>query len=86
VAVTALERLWTVDVCRSCGASIIWAITDTGLRMPVDARSHEDGKLRLVYHRGDETPRVTYDTATSPHPKHRPHLATCPDADGWRKR
>jgi hypothetical protein len=77
--------LLPVEQCRSCGSSIIWAVTDSGKRMPVDARSHADGKLRLRVD-SDGTVHVFYDTTTSPYPKFRAHFATCPDADGWRRR
>jgi hypothetical protein len=71
--------------CRSCQAPIIWAVTAEGRKMPVDAAPHQDGRLVLSWKEDGWQVRV------APHggsltQRHRPHFATCPDADSWRKR
>jgi hypothetical protein len=33
--------------CRGCGGSIVWALTDGGRRMPVDAQAVAGGELEL---------------------------------------
>lgn len=38
---------WSIDNCSSCGAEIVWAMTERGKRMPVDAHACEDGNLIL---------------------------------------
>lgn len=70
--------------CRSCGARLIWAVTASGRTMPVDYEPHEEGNLRLKIANG-----LTYVEVVAQHARgqlHRPHFATCPDADSWRKR
>lgn len=61
--------------CRSCGAEILWAVTTSGKRMPVDATPEPYGNVQLetvdgvlrasVVGHGDGT--------------HVAHFATCPD-------
>ena len=69
--------------CRSCDAEIVWAITSAGRRMPVDAAVDDGGNLVLVPD-GDD-PLVLVVGADDTRPRHRPHFATCPDADDWRR-
>lgn len=72
--------------CRSCGAAIVWTLTEAGRRMPVDVEPSDDGTLRLeefqdgsgvIYAfvvRGNASPRELY----------RSHFATCPNAASHR--
>jgi hypothetical protein len=69
--------------CRSCGALIIWARTDKGRAMPVDAQMELNGNLAL-YKEGNVT-RVKVVDSGYVGLRHRPHFATCPHADEWRK-
>lgn len=74
--------------CRSCHAEIVWAMTEAGRRIPIDAEPQTDGTIRLVDRSyegrmerfaqiaGKSTTEVRYVT----------HYATCPDAADWRKR
>ena len=67
--------------CRSCGAEVVWAVMDSGKRMPFDAlRDPENG----THHLERENGRVV-----AARPKHGgdhvSHFATCPDAKKWRK-
>jgi len=69
--------------CQSCGAPIVWAVTDSGKRMPVDPRVVDGGKLKLYVAAG--VVRVRH-VAAPDGALHRPHFATCPDAESWRRR
>jgi hypothetical protein len=76
-----------IDHCRSCGAPVIWTITDKGKRMPVDAEPNPDGLIEL-----DELPtgvvRSSYAQLTQPRliapERYTSHFANCPQAEGWR--
>jgi hypothetical protein len=74
------------DRCSSCKAEVVWGITVTGHRMPVNAEPDPAGRWRLF---GD-TPRIVYvpverrvELAGQLHVS---HFATCPFADQHRKR
>lgn len=67
--------------CRSCGAPIIWALTDSGRRMPVDENTDGRGNLMLV--RRETT--VYVKVVPIGRGNHRPHFATCPQATEWRR-
>jgi hypothetical protein len=73
------------DVCRSCGAPIVWARTDSGKRMPVDADPSEDGTL-VLEQAGAVLRAHVVGTVPGEGSRHRAHFATCPDAESWRKR
>ena len=67
--------------CRSCGAPIIWALTDNDRQMPVDEQPDPRGNLMLV-RRGT----AVYVKVVQPgEGNHRPHFATCTEADEWRR-
>lgn len=69
--------------CRSCGALVVWAVTATGRRMPVDAMPTPGGNIIL---RGGPTPLATVACKDAvPGPAHTSHFATCPQAVSWRK-
>jgi hypothetical protein len=73
------------ELCRSCKAPVIWAITESGKWMPLDAQSSLSGEWRLF---GD-TPRAVHV------PQERreelagqlyvAHWATCPNAEDYRR-
>lgn len=71
--------------CRSCGAPVVWGVTEKGRRMPLDAEpvawgnielDEESGRLRVLA--GDE-PRLSGKRYIS-------HFATCPEAKAHRRR
>jgi len=62
--------------CKSCGARIIWAITRSGKRMPLDEMCT---RVWIVEGRDGEI-------HTRPIDGHKPHFATCPNADQHRKK
>lgn len=77
--------------CRSCGASIIWAHTLTGKRMPVDAEPHQEGNLTVLDI--DTEPKamvVPGDIAAMNRangaPLWRSHFVTCPQATQHRRK
>jgi hypothetical protein len=74
------------EKCKSCGALIIWATTQSGKLMPLNAEPDPKGNLAIsrwatvvaVHQRTDLT-------ETQGMPTHTSHFATCPNAAGHRK-
>lgn len=65
--------------CKSCGAPILWRVTEGGKSIPLDVEPSDDGNL------------VLFGTGAHPLPKlwtgdrYKSHFATCPNADQHRK-
>lgn len=84
---TALQHL----LCGSCGAPIVWTITDAGERMPCDAHPVAGGNVRIIA-APDGSParsKVVGNTIDLFDPdddgtRYVSHFATCPQADEWR--
>lgn len=77
-----------MSVCRSCGAQIIWAVTTSGRRMPVDAAPVPNGNVALCPHPSPghaPTAHIVSPQAEA-HQDDRftSHFATCPHADEHR--
>jgi hypothetical protein len=70
------------DRCRSCDAPIVWALTEKGARMPLDAEPTPAGSLVLV----DGIARRPQIGEDVPYLQYVSHFATCPNADRHRKR
>ena len=71
--------------CRSCTRSIVWATTENGNVMPVDASPDPEGNV--VLSRRHDLVRVTVldqDALFDDGVRRTSHFATCPDADKWR--
>lgn len=74
------------STCRVCPASIIWAVTENGKAMPIDAEPKTDGNVRLTERPG----KAPLAEVLGPLERelagavflHWPHHATCP---GWAK-
>jgi hypothetical protein len=71
--------------CRSCGDEVFWIESETGKKMPVDAKPEkriilmqQGGVPVLSVPDGNPIGKVV-DVYTS-------HFATCPDATKWRKK
>lgn len=64
--------------CRSCGAEIIWAVTENGRKMPVDAQPTTSGNLILE---PGNPPLARYVAPWAG--QHVSHFATCPGARKW---
>ena len=74
--------------CGSCGEAIVWAITDSGRHMPLDAVPVDTGNVAV--HRdksGELRARVLKhgDTVADWETRGNSHYATCPHADQHRK-
>lgn len=76
--------------CRSCGASIVWTLTDSGKRMPVDAEPtdggnvflwRKDGEVRAMVLGALDTVRTELDNGK----RYTSHFVTCPDAAEHRR-
>lgn len=86
---SALRGGFTTSECRDaeCRAPIVWAITGSGKRMPVDADPHPDGNVMLTGH-GDSVVATVVNPNHPPlggwGPLHHSHFTTCPAADRWR--
>lgn len=78
-----------VRSCRSCGAPVIWAVTTSLSKMPVDAEPVEDGNVALMAPRHEGSLRAIVlgplDTLTHESPLRTSHFATCPQAKSWRR-
>ena len=74
-----------VSRCRSCGAPIVWTITEDGQRMPCDPHPVVGGNIRII--RGPDTTRSKVVGATidlydpgDNGDRHVAHYVTCPCA------
>jgi hypothetical protein len=80
-----------LDVCKSCGAQIIWALSRaSGCAMPIDRKARPDGNVALSgggptpvaeVLRGDDL-KALRDAGAA----HTSHHYTCPDGAAWRRR
>lgn len=75
--------------CRSCDAAILWARTERGRRMPLDATPVDDdtvGNLFVLRETDNADGPLALAAwgleGTEPH--YRSHFATCPNADQHR--
>jgi hypothetical protein len=87
----ALQRRAAAPKCSSCGAPILWAVTEAGKRMPLDYDEHEGGNVFLfrsppgsgkpwtckVGRQEDAPPQFAS--------RHFSHFATCPNAAEHRR-
>lgn len=80
--------------CRSCGASIHWAITAEGKRMPLDANPDPNGNLvasRKKVGAGEELhvrafmPGLELNPDGTRRNRWASHFKTCPQADAHRR-
>ena len=65
--------------CRSCGATVIWAQTESGKWMPLDAVPVVGGTLWL------DGKNVKAGKPSETTKAYVSHFATCPQAGRWRK-
>jgi hypothetical protein len=67
----------------------VWAITEAGKRVPLDAEPVPDGNVLVIGERMG-SPLVTVGTPPGllepPGTRYVAHFATCPDAGEWRRR
>jgi hypothetical protein len=74
-----------VSRCRSCQAEIVWAVTENGKRVPLDAVPAErpSGLFKLVPRVSDPTPLAV---SVSGERVYLSHFATCPNAEQHRRK
>jgi hypothetical protein len=77
--------------CSACGARLIWAVTERGARMPVDANQNLTGNLVLCYEvdaleRPVSGQLVVAAPAGYEGSRWLSHFATCPKASTYRRR
>lgn len=72
--------------CRSCNAEIIWAVTEKGKRVPLDAEPAErpSGLFRIEPQPRPGTELLA--VSVSGQKVYLSHFVTCPNADQHRKR
>jgi hypothetical protein len=77
-----------MPTCRSCPAAILWATTEKGRSMPVDAEPDPDGNVEITYDDAGRAHAVVHGQPpmVTAGKLHMPHFATCPKADEWRPR
>lgn len=78
--------------CRSCGAEIVWARSQLGKRIPLDAEPTADGNVILrpdgaaIVLSGAGLAEARANRSGRVGTLHRSHFATCPQAGEWRKK
>ncbi len=73
------------DTCRSCGASIMWAVTSKGRKpIPLNPEPVEGGNI--VLHRGLAIIEKNGERFGDGEPHYVSHFATCPNAAKHRNR
>jgi hypothetical protein len=71
--------------CRSCGAPIVWAITERGKRIPIDPQPNLAGNLTITPEPfGPPRAAVTRDVGDGR--RYLSHFTTCPHAAAHRTR
>ena len=73
-----------MSTCRSCGAEVIWTVTEAGKSMPVDASAMATGNLVLERENGVVRSHVENMMDDPDEPRFTSHFVTCPEADQWR--
>ena len=85
--------LKTIAQCSACGASIIWAETSAGARMPVDASPVPEGNVMLFPTIDRKWLAIVMGVSeakgrdllkANPRDRYVSHFATCPHADTLR--
>lgn len=82
----------TLSKCRSCGAEIIWCVTENGKAIPVTAKPNENGNIKLVSADDPREPfvaKVLKKNEQSAQPKtfrYISHFVDCPNAAHHRRK
>ena len=76
--------------CKSCGARIVWALTDGDKRMPVDAEPSARGNIKLVWIPSLNEYRAVVQRDVKPdnvskEPLYLSHFASCAQAAQHRR-
>lgn len=76
-----------MSTCNTCGAQIIWARTETGKRMPIDAKPTIEGSLTLSTGELLPTAHNVYRTGHKPGQLlYQSHFASCKQAMAHRQK
>ncbi len=69
--------------CRSCGKEIVWCLTASGKRAPIDVELSLTGNVIIC---GDECRVVNRkkEPGFEGVPLHTNHFVTCPDREKWK--
>lgn len=77
------------EQCRSCDAPIIWAVTNRGTNIPIDAEPSSDGNIRLIDRSTlGVAPQAMVLSTTARFGKrelYTSHFVACPQATQWRR-
>lgn len=68
--------------CRSCGAALLWATTEAGRTMPLDAEPTPTGDFVIYGATAVKIPRG----GTADPPRYTSHFVTCPNAAQHRRK
>jgi hypothetical protein len=72
------------SACRSCHTPVMWAGTQDGNRLIINAQADDVGNVTIEPDLFDHPVAIVHgDVAPG---RWTPHWATCPDADSWRTR
>lgn len=73
--------------CKSCRAAILWTVTESGARMPVDFAPVVDGTIAISVgeHEGRRAWRSRVAQIGESVVRRKSHFATCPNAKEHRK-
>lgn len=79
---------YKTETCRSCPAVIVWAVTERGKAMPVDAVPCAAGNVALVAREGRAPLAKVLGVAArfGRTDLHTSHFVTCPNASQHRRR
>ena len=89
-----------MTTCKSCGAYVVWAVTEKGKKMPVDYKPTLDGNIILIHKEVCEPPIARYERKEEKAERMKldskanlaacvaftSHFASCPHAKSWRKK
>jgi hypothetical protein len=73
-----------VQRCRSCGAPIIWCVTASEKRMPLDAEPVADGNIVLDGEKALYLGPAGQRALAADVKRYKSHFATCPNAKTHR--
>lgn len=83
---TELPPVGPVSRCRSCGAPIVWAVTERGRRMPLDAQPVVAGNIEVSRRPDGAILATVRAEAQGEAQRYVSHFSTCPQAGQHRRR
>jgi len=85
---------YAITQCRSCKRAVIWAVTERGKRIPLDAEPNVKGNVVLSTLGAPENDspngptvyaKVVPPLFSAGQVRYMPHHATCPQGESWRR-